>query len=44
MINPELKKGDRIILLHMSGESSVPDGTHGKVYSVDNVFGDVQYG
>ena len=44
MINPELKKGDRIILLHMSGESSVPDGTHGTVYSVDNVFGDVQYG
>lgn len=44
MINPELKKGDRIILLHMSGESSVPDGTHGTVYSVDKVFGDVQYG
>ena len=31
MINPELKKGDRIILLHMSEESSVPDGTHGTV-------------
>jgi hypothetical protein len=44
MINPELKKGDRIILLHMSGESSVPDGTYGTVYSVDEVFGDVQYG
>jgi hypothetical protein len=44
MINPELKKGDRIILLHMSGESSVPDGTHGTVYSVDKVFGDIQYG
>ena len=44
MINPELKKGDRIILLHMSGESSVPDGTHGTVYSVDKVYGDVQYG
>jgi hypothetical protein len=44
MINPELKKGDRIILLHMSGESSVPDGTHGTVYSVDKIFGDVQYG
>jgi hypothetical protein len=44
MINPELKKGDRIILLHMSGESSVPDGTHGTVYSVDKIFGDIQYG
>jgi len=44
MINPELKKGDRIVLLQMSGESSVPDGTHGTVYSVDKVFGDVQYG
>jgi hypothetical protein len=44
MINPELKKGDRVVLLHMSGESSVPDGTHGTVYSVDKVFGDVQYG
>lgn len=44
MINPELKKGDRIVLLQMSGESSVPDGTHGTVYSVDKVFDDVQYG
>jgi hypothetical protein len=44
MINPELKKGDRVVLLDMSGESSVPDGTHGTVYSVDKVFGDVQYG
>jgi hypothetical protein len=44
MINPELKKGDRVVLLDMSGESSVPDGTYGTVYSVDKVFGDVQYG
>ena len=44
MINPELKKGDRIILLHMSEENSVPDGTLGTVYSVDKVFGDIQYG
>ena len=44
MINPELKKGDRIILLHMSAESSVPDGTFGTVTSVDRPFGDVQYG
>lgn len=44
MINPELKKGDRIILLHMSAETAVPDGTHGTVYSVDKVFGDIQYG
>ena len=42
MINPKLKKGDRVILLDMPGESSVPDGTHGTVYSVDNVFGDTQ--
>ena len=28
----------------MSGESSVPDGTHGTVYSVDKIFGDIQYG
>ena len=44
MINPELKKGDRVVLLDMPYESSVPDGTHGTVYSVDKVFGDVQYG
>jgi hypothetical protein len=44
MINPELKKGDRIILLHMSEENSVPDGTLGTVYSVDKIFGDIQYG
>jgi hypothetical protein len=44
MINPKLKKGDRIILLHMSDESSVPDGTHGTVTSVSKVYGDVQYG
>ena len=44
MINPELKKGDRVVLLDMPGESSVPDGAHGTVYSVDKVFGDVQYG
>jgi len=44
MVNPELKKGDRVVLLDMPYESSVPDGTHGTVYSVDKVFGDVQYG
>jgi hypothetical protein len=44
MVNPKLKKGDRIILLHMSDESSVPDGTHGTVTSISKVYGDVQYG
>ena len=44
MVNPELKKGDRVVLLDMPYESSVPDGTHGTVYSVDKVYGDVQYG
>jgi hypothetical protein len=28
----------------MSEENSVPDGTLGTVYSVDKIFGDIQYG
>jgi hypothetical protein len=44
MINPKLKKGDRVVLLDMPNESSVPDGTHGTVTSVIKIFGDVQYG
>lgn len=33
MINPKLKKGDRIVLLHMSDETSVPLKTLGTVTS-----------
>jgi len=31
-INPKLTKGDRIMCLHMDGETSVPMGTTGTVY------------
>ena len=43
MINPELKNGDTVILLHMDGETSIPPGTKGKVLSHSRVFGDDQY-
>jgi hypothetical protein len=43
MLNPSLKKGDRVILLHMDGETSVPPGTMGTVLSHSRVFGDDQY-
>lgn len=43
MINPKLNKGDRIVLLHMDGEMSVPPGTLGTVKSHTIVFGDDQY-
>jgi hypothetical protein len=43
-MNPELKKGDRIKLLYMKGESSVFGGECGTVTSVDKIFGDTQYG
>ena len=43
MINPELKIGDTVILLHMDGETSIPPGTKGKVLSHSRVFGDDQY-
>lgn len=33
-LNPELQVGDRIILLHMEGETSVPPGTTGTVTSI----------
>lgn len=42
MLNPKLKKGDRVRLLYMSGETIKP-GTWGTVKSVSNVFGDDQY-
>jgi hypothetical protein len=43
-MNPKLKKGDRVLLLYMSGESGMFPGEGGTVTSVDNVFGDIQYG
>jgi hypothetical protein len=43
-MNPKLKVGDRICLLYMSGELSMNPGECGVVKSVDNVFGDIQYG
>ena len=33
-LNPELKEGDRIVLYHMEGETSVPPGTQGTVISL----------
>lgn len=33
-LNPELKVGDRIMCLHMEGETSVPPGTVGTVYKI----------
>jgi hypothetical protein len=44
MINPELKPGDRVVVLHMEDEfSAVPIGTAGTVKSHSKVFGDDQY-
>jgi hypothetical protein len=43
MINPILKKGDRVILLHMGDETSVMPGTSGVVTHVSTVYGDKQY-
>lgn len=43
MINPELKIGDKIVLLHMDGESSIMPGTKGIVKRISKVFGDTQY-
>jgi hypothetical protein len=43
-MNPKLKVGDRVCLLYMSGEIKMNPGECGVVKSVDNVFGDVQYG
>jgi hypothetical protein len=43
-MNPKLEKGDRVCLLYMSGEISMNPGECGTVTSVDNVFGDIQYG
>lgn len=44
MINPKLKKGDRVICLQMEDEfSSVPPGTTGTVERISEVFGEIQY-
>jgi len=43
-MNPKLQKGDRVCLLYMSGEVSMYPGECGTVTSVDEVFGDIQYG
>jgi hypothetical protein len=43
-MNPKLKVGDRVCLLYMPGEISMSAGECGTVKSVDNVFGDIQYG
>jgi hypothetical protein len=43
MINPKLKTGDRVILLHMGGESGVPPGTWGTVKRGYQLFGTDQY-
>lgn len=44
MINPELQIGDKVICLHMDGESSIMPGTKGVVNRITKVFGDTQYG
>ena len=44
MINPELKAGDRVVILHMEDEiSPIPPGTAGTVLRHSKVFGDDQY-
>lgn len=43
MINPKLKPGDRVILLHMGGETSVLPGTWGTVTRAYKLFGSDQY-
>jgi hypothetical protein len=43
MINPKLKPGDRVILLHMGGETSVLPGTWGTVIKAYKLFGTDQY-
>lgn len=45
MINPKLKIGDRVQILHMEDEmDSVPMGTWGEVTGVSNVMGEDIYG
>lgn len=43
MLNPKLKVGDRVYLLHMEGETSVLPQTRGTVTKVYELFGTDQY-
>jgi len=43
MINPELKKGDRVVLIKMGGETTVTSGDKGTVVGMVNMFDDIQY-
>ena len=43
MLNPKLKPGDRVRLLYMDGETSLPPNTWGTVKSVYNAFGSDDY-
>jgi hypothetical protein len=43
MINPKLKPGDRVILISMAGERSIPRGTLGTVIRAYELFGSDQY-
>lgn len=39
-----LKPGDRVRLVYMDGETSIPQGTEGTVVKAFELFGDMQYG
>ena len=43
MINPELKVGDKVVLLTMEGEPDMSYGEKGEVLQVTIVFGHKQY-
>jgi hypothetical protein len=43
MINPELKIGDRVVLIVMEGESNMSYGDRGEVIRISEVFGNKQY-
>jgi len=43
-LNPELKKGDRVVCISMEGETSIMYGDKGTVKSKVSVFGIPQYG
>ena len=43
MINPELKTGDKVVLLTMEGEPDMSYGERGEVLQVTIVFGNKQY-
>jgi len=43
MINPKLKPGERVVLLHMDGETSILPGTWGTVTKAYELFGTDQY-